>query len=362
MDPFDVSNSKSMVSKLEKELLVGLVFNPEVTLEATHSLRSWDFGDDVHREIYKTIVNLKKEDKNINLETVVSALLKENLIPQEFNFLEEEEYKKSRDMSLRNAESYVSNIQKYATGRIRRLHGETKRERFPKFTKSAFEEALLVGFAYDIERLQGVFLQTKTFDFYYGNHVVIFEIMLDMMSEHGTLDVDMLLDRLGEECVENSRFKPADYAFLTNSYNAKNREISVDRAQVYLKELRSCAGVRQLSKRAEELRDVACDGHKMTKEEFGALADRAFHDINKTSDVHFQTFNWTGPNVKKVLDTIERNELAPSFISTGFADLDEKIIGLYPGLIVFAGRPQMGASEFAMNLAYNLHVFKTSCE
>ena len=52
------------------------------------------------------------------------------------------------------------------------------------------------------------------------------------------------------------------------------------------------------------------------------------------------------------LDELSRNPAAVTGIATGYVDLDEQTTGLQPGdLIIVAGRPSMGKTSFALNIA-----------
>ena len=58
------------------------------------------------------------------------------------------------------------------------------------------------------------------------------------------------------------------------------------------------------------------------------------------------------PAVIDRIEAIAREKKGVTGLSTGFADLDEKTSGLHPGqLIIVAGRPSMGKTSFAMNIA-----------
>jgi replicative DNA helicase len=61
-----------------------------------------------------------------------------------------------------------------------------------------------------------------------------------------------------------------------------------------------------------------------------------------------------------VIEGIEQRMLSESLLAglpTGFADLDQKLSGLRPGnLIIIAGRPSMGKTAFALNIAEHVAV------
>ncbi len=55
------------------------------------------------------------------------------------------------------------------------------------------------------------------------------------------------------------------------------------------------------------------------------------------------------------IDKLRKDPNAFTGLKTGFKDLDKKVVGLNPGdLIIIAGRPSMGKTSFAMNIAENI--------
>jgi replicative DNA helicase len=57
------------------------------------------------------------------------------------------------------------------------------------------------------------------------------------------------------------------------------------------------------------------------------------------------------------LDELHKNPNRVTGVATGFIDLDEQTTGLHPGdLVIVAGRPSMGKTAFAMNIAENVGV------
>ena len=49
------------------------------------------------------------------------------------------------------------------------------------------------------------------------------------------------------------------------------------------------------------------------------------------------------------------NDSSVTGISTGFIDLDQKLGGLHPSdLLILAGRPSMGKTSLATNIAFNI--------
>ena len=57
------------------------------------------------------------------------------------------------------------------------------------------------------------------------------------------------------------------------------------------------------------------------------------------------------------IERLRKDPNAFTGLKTGFRDLDKKVVGLNPGdLIIIAGRPSMGKTSFAMNIAENIAI------
>ncbi|MCF6768525.1 replicative DNA helicase [Thiotrichales bacterium 19S11-10] len=111
--------------------------------------------------------------------------------------------------------------------------------------------------------------------------------------------------------------------------------------------------LRQALVRSNELFNDPMDEHQLIDEvekeilSVRAMAESDQHDFKSVSDL-----------LPKFLDQLEakqNNENGITGIPTGFNDLDKKTAGLHPSqLIVVAGRPSMGKTTFAMNIAENV--------
>nr|VFK58962.1 MAG: primary replicative DNA helicase [Candidatus Kentron sp. UNK]VFK68648.1 MAG: primary replicative DNA helicase [Candidatus Kentron sp. UNK] len=68
------------------------------------------------------------------------------------------------------------------------------------------------------------------------------------------------------------------------------------------------------------------------------------------------------PGVIERIDTLYKSDKTVTGVSTGFADLDGKTAGLQPGdLIIIAGRPSMGKTALAMNIAEHAATVENTC-
>ncbi|MBW3013112.1 replicative DNA helicase [Candidatus Woesearchaeota archaeon] len=347
---------------LEKELLVGIVFNPELS-DIIWELEAFSFTEET-RDVFSTLRKMKDEKTPIDLDSVKNSL-EENtsLMPSYYAFLEEDRFSTRRNMGWADAQSYARYIRESAT--ILRLPFGVVRERFPRFAKGYPEKALLVGFAYNLKGeksirnqpgTEGVFTETKTSDFFFKNHKIIFETIRELVLKTGESNIIAILNKLDEKSAAENNFKPEDYSFLTSPQFESCRSLSFNAARTCLEELRAISSLRILSYESEKIIDKACDAGAQVVELI-AYADKTLRELERGENLVFGTLGTAQSAVHSIMKRIETNSFKGSAfycIPTGFSALDDKIAGLYPGLTVLAGRPQMGASEFALNLAYML--------
>ncbi|MBD3259793.1 hypothetical protein GF371_04150 [Candidatus Woesearchaeota archaeon] len=349
-DDFD----QDRLSRLEKELLVGFVYSAEIADRFLDELSEWNFTDRSNRIIYNALLKLRDDKSSIDLKTVKNELKRRDLLlPEDYAFLESDDFKRERDMDPSEAESYVS-IFRNSIMKIRRTV-EYAKERFPRFVKSFIEQGLLVGFVYNPQQTKGVFVQTKRSDFYYKNHKIIFDEIQDLLRRHEEIDINLLLNRL-DYIAADERLKPEDYAFLTGSQFNACRKMSFNLAKTYIEELRNCSAIRILSYKADEMVDIVCEpSSALRPEEAIAMADKHMQDIDEISAIELGTTSTLQASVSEVIKKLkDSGSTMEKTIPSGYKALDKITGGFHPGLAVLAGRPQMGASEFAMNLALNM--------
>ena len=87
------------------------------------------------------------------------------------------------------------------------------------------------------------------------------------------------------------------------------------------------------------------------------LAEQALYDLgDKSGDKNdFQSFLKVATKTIKIASEAYRREGALAGLATGFTDLDKKLGGLIQSdLIIIAGRPSMGKTALATNIAFNI--------
>ena len=119
---------------------------------------------------------------------------------------------------------------------------------------------------------------------------------------------------------------------------------------------------RNLAQVAAEIAETALNP---SGKDVGQLLDEAetrILEINESGTRTQRGFEEIQPVLARVMERIDYlyhrdNPSDVTGVATGFTDLDEKTAGLQPGdLIIVAGRPSMGKTAFALNIAENVAV------
>lgn len=187
-------------------------------------------------------------------------------------------------------------------------------------------------------------------DFYQYNHRVIYRAITSLVSNNNVADVVTV-------CGQLQNMGLLEDANGVHYVGAIAQETpSVANIKAYAEIVRERSVLRQLIGVANDIADSAFDSEgRSTKELLDQAESKVFAIADQTSREGSGGFS----NIKSVLATaVERiNYLYESDAlitgqSTGFDELDEKTSGLQESdLIIVAGRPSMGKTTFAMNIA-----------
>ena len=184
-------------------------------------------------------------------------------------------------------------------------------------------------------------------DFYDKRHQMIFS-HIQRLAEKGSrfdtitlgdiLDESKLLDQAGglSYLAEIARDTPTSSNCISYTEIVKRRAIK--------------RHLRQALVRSNELINESCEEHELLDKveneilSIRNLAESDQHDFISMKDL-----------LPKYLDQLDKKQETPNGITgipTGFSELDKKTAGLHPSqLIVVAGRPSMGKTTFALNIA-----------
>ncbi len=216
------------------------------------------------------------------------------------------------------------------------------------------EKAVLGGLMLETERFDSVILKISDKDFHGKDHQLIFESMGELINENKPLDPLTVSEKLDSKNLLN-KIGGKDYliSLATETPTAANLE-------AYSEIIRQRSVARQLMKANSEIAELinnpqGMDGFSLLDE-----AERKIFSLNDEA-------NRSQSNILSMKELIPRSidrlhQLAESGSkllgsSTGFRAIDNKLQGLQDGdLIVVAGRPSMGKTAFAMNVAENVLV------
>jgi len=208
------------------------------------------------------------------------------------------------------------------------------------------EISLLGSILLDPESLVKIIDILSPEDFYKEAHKIIYSAILELFEERNPCDIVTLSNKL-EEKKELKKIGGASYlTTLTNSVPTAANIIS------YAQIIRHKSTLRKLINAASEISNLGFN----EEEDIEIILDRAEQSIFKVSQKYLRD-NFV--SIREVLadsferiDKLHKDKGGLRGIPTGFKDLDNLLAGLQPSdLIILAGRPSMGKTSLALNIA-----------
>jgi len=214
------------------------------------------------------------------------------------------------------------------------------------------ERAVLGGLMLETHRFDTVIQVIKENDFDGKDHQIIFQSMAELIEENKPLDPLTVSEKLDNKNSLN-KIGGKDYLIelATSTPSAANLE-------AYAEIIRQRSITRKLMKANSEISELISNPQG---QEGASLLDKAESMIFALNDETNQNDQNLKSMRKLIPDTMDRlyelSNKSGGLIgdSTGFKDLDNKLQGIQRGdLIVVAGRPSMGKTSLAMNIAENV--------
>ena len=218
------------------------------------------------------------------------------------------------------------------------------------------EQSLLGGLLLDNEAFDRIADMVRAEDFYRDDHRRIFRQIARLIEAGRPADIVTV-----SEAIEASEDKDKTGGSAYLGALAQNTPSALN-ARRYAELVRERAVQRRLAQVATEIAESALGpSHK----EIGQLLDEAESRILEVGEIGSRGtrgFEEIQPVLARVFERIDmlyhqENKSDVTGIPTGFLDLDQKTAGLQPqDLIIIAGRPSMGKTSLALNIAEHVAV------
>ena len=214
------------------------------------------------------------------------------------------------------------------------------------------ERAVLGGLMLETHRFDTVIQVIKENDFDGKDHQIIFQSMSELVEENKPLDPLTVSEKLDNK---NSLNKVGGKDYLielaTSTPSAANLE-------AYAEIIRQRSITRKLMKANSDISELISNPQG---QDGASLLDKAesmifaLNDETNLNDQNLQSMKELIPSTIDRLHELSNKSGGLIGSSTGFKDLDNKLQGLQKGdLVVVAGRPSMGKTSLAMNIAENV--------
>ncbi len=215
------------------------------------------------------------------------------------------------------------------------------------------EQSVLGGLMLDNRAWDQVVDRIREIDFYRHEHILIFRAMARLISQNKPLDVLTVSDVLRElHELEQAGGEVYLFELANNTPSAAN-------ITAYADIVRERSVLRQLIAAAS---DIANSAFNVQGRSIIDLLDEAERKVFSISE---QGTRGSGPvNIKEFLtktmdriDTLFHSNAAITGVPTGYRDLDDMTSGLQQSdLVIIAGRPSMGKTILAMNIAEHVAI------
>lgn len=215
------------------------------------------------------------------------------------------------------------------------------------------EQSVLGGLMLDNRAWDQVVDRLKEIDFYRHDHRIIFQSMSRLVEQSKPLDVLTVSEAL-REMQELDQIGGEVYLFELANNTPTTANITA-----YADIVRERSVLRHLIAAANDIADSAFNAQGRSIVELLDAAERSVFSISE------QGSRGAGPlNIKDYLaktmdriDTLFHSNNPITGIPTGYHDFDEMTSGLQASdLVIIAGRPSMGKTTFAMNIAEHVAI------
>jgi len=213
------------------------------------------------------------------------------------------------------------------------------------------EQAVLGGLMLDSNAWDAVADIVSASDFYRRDHRLIFEAVAEVVERRGPCDAVTVSEHLERKGLSD------DTGGLAYLGTLARDTPSAANVRTYAEIVRERAILRQLIEAGGEIASSVFESGGRPANELVDEAERRVFEIaerGSRSRAGFQSVKQILPATVDRLDALHQSPGQLTGVTTGFTELDRMTTGLQPGdLIVIAGRPSMGKTTLAVNIAEN---------
>ncbi len=216
------------------------------------------------------------------------------------------------------------------------------------------EQSVLGGLMLDNAAWEQVADLANEKDFYRHDHALIFRAIAALSNEDKPYDVVTISDWLEQR---NELENIGGLAYLGILANDTPTAVNI---KAYAEIVREYSVLRNLIQVGHEIADTAYNADGRTSKELLDEAERLVFHIAEQGAGDSKGFEDIKSLLAKAVEKVEelyKSDEPLTGVSSGFSKFDDKTSGLQKSdLIIVAGRPSMGKTSFAMNLAENAAV------
>ncbi len=213
------------------------------------------------------------------------------------------------------------------------------------------EQSLLGGLMLDDQSWDKIADVVTAQDFYRKDHRLIFTAIAKLVEESNPIDVVTVSEHL------DNRSELEQAGGLEYLATLANETPGAANARSYAKILRERSMLRSLITAGNEISGAAFSTEGRTASEIVDDAERMVFEIADSGSrgrSGFKALKQILPAAVDRIDLLHQSDGDITGISTGFTEFDKLTAGLQPGeLIIIAGRPSMGKTTLALNIAEN---------
>jgi len=210
------------------------------------------------------------------------------------------------------------------------------------------EQSVLGMIFLDPMIVQSIADKLSVHDFYFKRHQLIYDVILSLFQNGSKIDYLTVINQLStQELLASAGGE--DYIF-----QLADTATSTANLDYYINIVKDKAVIRNMIYTAKKITE---DGYKADNmaEYIDEAEKQVFHVASSRRTSEFLSIKSIADNVIEKTEAAKKNTGLLTGLDTGFNDINEYTLGLQKEeLYIIAGRPSMGKSAFALNIAMNV--------